>query len=139
MRTTLHLIEDLRCNPCLWDSTSSEYRDRKKKSFVLESLAIKYQTIPSDVEKKIHGLRTQFRREQKKLEGFKKENPSRERKSTWFGFEPMQFIVQKGKDEGKDEVNDEKEETFMVIGEGVSECYTVDMFMLTLIEKFKCV
>ena len=62
----LKLIEDYHASSCLWDVTSSDYKNRVKKKLALESLAAKHDVTVADIEKKIHNLKTSFNRERKK-------------------------------------------------------------------------
>ena len=64
---TLKLIEDLHSLPCLWDVQSTKYKNRNKKVYACDTLATKYGIRAIEVEKKIQTLKTQFRRERKKL------------------------------------------------------------------------
>ena len=49
--TTLKLIEDHQRNPCLWDVTAIDYRNRDKRASVLTELAEKYKSSVAEVEK----------------------------------------------------------------------------------------
>jgi hypothetical protein len=69
---TLQLIEDLHSTPCLWDVLCSEYKDRNKNGDAVSELAGKYVSV-AELKKKLHNLKGQFRREQKKLTESKKD------------------------------------------------------------------
>lgn len=57
----------------------------------MQTLADKFQVTVTDVEKKIHQLRTQFRREyNKELEAERRGSP---KAPSWYGYEAMKFLV----------------------------------------------
>jgi hypothetical protein len=90
---TLKLIEDLHSLPCLWDVQSAEYKNRNKKVDACDTLATKYGVSAVEVEKKVQALKTQFRREHKKLVDSRR-SWSCPRKALWFGYEPLLFLLQ---------------------------------------------
>jgi hypothetical protein len=90
--TTLKLIEDLHSLPCLWDVQSAEYKNRNKKVDAYDTLASKYCVSVMQVEKKIQALKTQFRREHRKL--VTKRSGSSPKKAAWFGYEQLLFLLQ---------------------------------------------
>ena len=55
--TIVELIEDLQMRRCLWDVSSSEYKDRGKKQAALAELAQKYGVTTLEMDKKIHTLK----------------------------------------------------------------------------------
>lgn len=81
----LKLIDDIRCSPCLWDMRHVDYRNRAVKTQTYEALGRKYNVNTMEIVKKFQILRTQFRREHKKVEGLQKP-------SHWFGYEPLLFL-----------------------------------------------
>ncbi|ESN98632.1 hypothetical protein HELRODRAFT_162069 [Helobdella robusta] len=83
----LKFIEDYRSScSCLWDVTSPDFKNREKRKAALRSLAAKYNVTESEVEKKIHNIKTSFNRERKK-------NASGTRKSAWFAYNYLQFLL----------------------------------------------
>jgi hypothetical protein len=60
-------VEDLHSLPCLWDVQSTKYKNRNKKVYACDTPTTKYGIRAIEVEKKIQTLKTQFRRERKKL------------------------------------------------------------------------
>lgn len=90
---TLLLIEDFHSSRCLWDVTSEDYKNRNKKRLTLEDIGKKYETSASDVEKKIHNLKTQFYREHRKTKELKKSGSS-PFKSGWFAYQHLLFLLQ---------------------------------------------
>lgn len=89
---TLKLIEDLHSLPCLWDVQSAEYKNRNKKIDAYDTLASKYSVSVMQVEKKIQALKTQFRREHRKL--VSKTCGGSRKKAAWFGYEQLLFLLQ---------------------------------------------
>ncbi|XP_055844842.1 uncharacterized protein LOC129911160 [Episyrphus balteatus] len=86
---TLNLIADLEKNPCLWDISSPLYKLRDKKYEAYEELGEKYCVTPSEVEKKVQSLKSQFRREHKKVKDTEKKAKV---KCNWFGYAPLMFL-----------------------------------------------
>lgn len=96
---TLKLIGDIYATPCLWDVSIRDYRNRDKRRAALEELAHKYKVSASELEKKIHTLKSQFRREHKKLTESEKCVTSPPR-SIWIGYEPLIFLLSATKSRG---------------------------------------
>lgn len=88
----------LRAAPCLWDKSCRDFKNKDKKKEEMQRLADEYKLSYSDMEKKIHGLKTQFRREYKKLRELQRSGSSSE-KCGWFGFQPLLFLL-RGKARG---------------------------------------
>lgn len=88
---TLNFIEDLHSNRCLWDPSFAEYRNREIKNKCLLSLATKYQVSSPEIEKKIHTLKGQFRREHRKMKSL--QSGTSPQKCNWFGYEPLLFLT----------------------------------------------
>lgn len=80
---SLTLIELYKERPSLWDPCNSKYRDKKSRRDSLIEISRAIGGSVEDVERKIHGLRTQFLRECRRHY----EN------STWFAYEPMKFLL----------------------------------------------
>jgi hypothetical protein len=93
VETTLQLIEDFQAMSCLWDVASMDYKNRNKRRDAMHELAIKYGVSDPEMEKKIHNLKSQFRREHKKLKESKKSGSSSS-KCNWFGYQPLLFLLQ---------------------------------------------
>jgi hypothetical protein len=96
---TLKLIKDLHSLPCLWYVQSAEYKNRNKKVDAYDTLASKYSVTVMQVEKKIQALKTQFRREHRKLV-VSKRSESSPKKAAWFGYEPLLFLLQGNESRG---------------------------------------
>lgn len=69
----IQFINDFHASACLWDSRLTEYKIRRKRVEAMQIIADKFKITISDVEKKIHLLRTQFRREYNKTVESEKE------------------------------------------------------------------
>lgn len=61
------LIRSYQSKPLLWDITIKDYKSRPKKRDTLEELALKFDTTPEEITRKIHNLRNQFNNELKKI------------------------------------------------------------------------
>ena len=57
---------------CLWDVASLDYKNRNTRRDAIHELAIKYGVSDPEMGKKIHNLKSQFRRELKKVKESKK-------------------------------------------------------------------
>ncbi|XP_076756616.1 uncharacterized protein LOC143426831 [Xylocopa sonorina] len=86
----LLFIEDLQKNECLWNRKDEHYSNHSKKIESLEYLSKKYELNINEVEKKIRNLKCQFRREYKKLSNSNRCGSS---KASWFGYEPLLFLL----------------------------------------------
>lgn len=106
--TALKLIEDLQRNPCLWDVTAIDYRNRDKWASVLTELAEKYKSSVAEVEKKLHTLKSQFWCEHKKLDAARKSGAS-PKKCSWFGYEPIMFLLPAQESRGSSSTDAEAE------------------------------
>lgn len=95
----LRFIEDFHAASCLWEVTNPEYKNRIKKKIVIEELAKKYEVSVSDVEKKIHNLKTAFHREHKKINQAKKSGASPV-KNAWFAYDHLLFLLQGSESRG---------------------------------------
>ena len=67
-RSVLVLIEAYKCNACLWDYKHPSYKDRHFKEMAYKYVHSELQKVDDsltmdEIKKKIHCLRTQFRRE----------------------------------------------------------------------------
>lgn len=96
---TISLIKMLRETPCLWDKNCRDYKNRGKKKDEMQRLADEYKMSYSDMEKKIHNLKTQFRREHKKLRASQRSGSSLE-KCSWFGYQPLRFLLPRNESRG---------------------------------------
>ena len=91
----LKFIEDYQACSCLWEDyknpdCKTDYKNSVKRKSAIESLAAKYEVSVTDIEKKIHNLKTSFSRERKKS------NPasgSAPRKSSWFAYDYLLFLL----------------------------------------------
>lgn len=73
----LSFIENYRELPILWDVTLKQYSDKNKRNQAYEKLLAIYKQINKnatiqDVKRKINSLRTNYRKERKKVEGSQK-------------------------------------------------------------------
>ena len=105
----LQLIEDYHASSCLWDVTSTDYKNRVKRKLALESLAAKHEVTVADIEKTIHILKTSFNRERKKIYLSSGTSP---KKSTWFAVDYLLFLLPANESKGSrntdlDEANTE--------------------------------
>ena len=76
-RETLLLIELYRQNPCLWNIKANVYKNRNKRVADINKITAELQksglcVIASEVRKKIDSIRSQYRRELRKVEKSKK-------------------------------------------------------------------
>lgn len=89
----------------------------------MEHLAQKYQMANHDMEKKIHNLKSQFRREHKKLTESKKSGSS-PKKSSWFGYHPLLFLLQGMESRGSRDTDCDEGEERQTLNE-VSKFYFI--------------
>ncbi|CAH1958317.1 unnamed protein product [Acanthoscelides obtectus] len=93
-QTTMQLIEGLHAARCLWDKNSDEYQDRYMKQQELEKLAFQFNATVEEITKRIKSLKTQFRREHKKMLSIMNDpKKSHLRRNTWFGYENLMFLL----------------------------------------------
>lgn len=85
---TLQLIEMWRHLPILYDTKDKHFRNREARRDALQVLATEFDMTAMDIEKKITGLKNQYRREYNKVNFQDPSTFSVE----WFGYRPMQFI-----------------------------------------------
>lgn len=79
---SLTLIELYKATPSLWDPSNAKYRDKKSRRQALYDISKTLSCSVEEVERKIHGLRTQFLRECRRHCD----------NSTWFGYASMKFL-----------------------------------------------
>lgn len=96
---TLKLIESFHALPCLWDTQIKEYKNRNKKTDAYTTLAAEFNVTATEIEKKLHALKVQFRREHKKCNEAKKSGSS-PKKVGWFGYEPLLFLLKGNESRG---------------------------------------
>lgn len=85
--------------PCLWQVKSEDYMNRQKKDLAYEKLLQKYRerytdATKEDVKKKFNALRTNFRKELKKVRDSNKSGAGTDdlyESSLWY-FDAMQFL-----------------------------------------------
>lgn len=111
--TTLSLIEMLHATPSLWDMTCSDYKNQGKKKDDVQRLANKYDVSFVDMDKKIHSLKTQFRREHKKVTDSKRSG-SYPKKGFWFGYEPLLFLLRGSEPRGSQYTDDGTHEVSII-------------------------
>lgn len=90
---TIQLIGFYECNPCLWDNRHADYKNRNKKSSVLNSIAQEFSTTENEISRKLHNLRSQWQNELKKIK-VKKSGSGQDDlyKSNWGYFEALKFL-----------------------------------------------
>lgn len=81
--TVLELIESYKQHRSLWDPTHGQYRSKTDRKEAFNKISKKIGFSVDEIEKKIHGLRTQFQREHKK--------PN---KSPWFAYDALLFLLE---------------------------------------------
>lgn len=94
--------------PCLWDMSSEEYVDRRKKMKAYDTLLDKFkerypEATLADVRRKINSLRASFRKEMRRKEDFdrrKMREDDEEYESQVWLFEPMSFLCKNRKPAG---------------------------------------
>lgn len=87
------LISMYRSMHCLWEVNSPDYKDRNKRNHCLEAMAVKFNTTPSEITRKIHNLRSQFHSERQKLLQRKSLYGSHHRCiSKWPHFDSLRFL-----------------------------------------------
>lgn len=80
----IKLIEMYKEKTMLWNPNHEKYRDKPTRRDALNDIASKLDYIPvAEIERKIHGLRTQFLRECRNKIGT----------STWFAFDHLKFLL----------------------------------------------
>ena len=91
----LTLIELYCANSCLWDLEDPNYKNRELKREAVLSIAGQLSRDVLEVEKKMHGLRTQFNREHKRYQKQLLLNGRLRhvQKPTWFAYEPLEFVA----------------------------------------------
>ena len=94
----LALVEDYHASSCLWDVTSSDYKNRVKRKAALEALAAKHDVTVAEVEKKLHNLKTSVNRERKRNNNMK--SGSFPKKSNWFAFDYWLFLLPANESKG---------------------------------------
>lgn len=97
---TVDFIELYRNYPCLWRIKSSDYSDRNKRNNAYENLCSKLQEIDETatketVVKKVDSLRSNFRKELKKIKESKRSGAGTDNvyiPKLWY-FEKLQFLL----------------------------------------------
>lgn len=92
-------IETYESLPVLWNSSNEAYRNKAKKNAALDQLlqvfkALKPDAVRADVSKKINSLRTNFRKELKKIVSSKRSGAGTEdvyRPQSWI-FDSLKFL-----------------------------------------------
>lgn len=90
---TFSLITQWELYPELWDVKSKNYRNRIKKQNALKELAVKFNTVESEVSRKLHNLRTQYHQELRRIKTKKSGDGADDVYiSTWEFFNVLKFI-----------------------------------------------
>ncbi|XP_073997572.1 uncharacterized protein isoform X2 [Rhodnius prolixus] len=84
---TLKLIEELKWLPGLWENVGY-YKSKTKCQDALQELADKFNVEAREMEKRLHGLKSQFYREHKKISDPKMKG----KQCIWFGYEPLLYL-----------------------------------------------
>lgn len=92
LEKTANFIESYRNSPVLWDIRLKDYRNNLVKLDALRLLAELYQCDVATVRSKIKNLRTAFHREHNSRTR-KKSGSSPTKKSKWFGYDLLLFLV----------------------------------------------
>ncbi|KAL1516657.1 hypothetical protein ABEB36_000540 [Hypothenemus hampei] len=86
---TFSLISYWKMYPELWNVNNINYRNRAKKENALKELAAKFDTIESEISRKLHNLRTQFHQGKRRK---KTNKDGDEYQITWKFYDAMKFI-----------------------------------------------
>lgn len=90
---TFALITEWESYPELWDIKSINYRNRSKKQNALRELAKKFETVESEISRKLHNLRTQFHQEIRRMKTKKSGDGADDAyEITWEFFNSLKFI-----------------------------------------------
>lgn len=65
---TIKLIRLYEARPCVWDMSSSEYRDKVKKPEAMKAIANELKRSEEECQKKFRNLRTVYAAETKKIQ-----------------------------------------------------------------------
>jgi len=90
----IHLIELYENASCLWDSKSSDYKNKIKRKDAFIDIANKLNFEEQEVRKKIESLLTQYRREKKALV-LKSGMSSDDVKTPWYAYKYFHFLTKK--------------------------------------------
>ena len=88
----LLFIDDYRNSELLWDPRVPDYKDNKKKTTTIRTLAKKYNVTEDFIRKKIKNLRSAFHREHKTLMMQRKSH--RQTKAKWFAYQSLSFLLE---------------------------------------------
>ena len=88
----LKLIQLLKQSECLWNSKCATFRNREDKKAALSMIAESLGTDVSEIEKKIHVIKSQYRREQLKLKTAAPKSGERALTSLWYAYKPLEFL-----------------------------------------------
>lgn len=89
----LQLIEEYKKRPILWKPGDINFRNKVKKATTWEEVATIFDTDSITIQKKIHVLLAQFRRERRKI--IQNKRLGERRRSTWFAYPSMLFLTKK--------------------------------------------
>nr|CAH7712573.1 unnamed protein product [Callosobruchus chinensis] len=93
--TTLELIARLHSTRCLWDNKCKEFQRKDIKRQELQNLADHFNTTPNEIIRRIKSLKTQFKRQHNKIKkSMNNPRTNRPRRSTWFGYDNMTFLLE---------------------------------------------
>ncbi|KAK9874007.1 hypothetical protein WA026_002359 [Henosepilachna vigintioctopunctata] len=81
---TILLIDEYRRHPCLWDPSDPHFKMMGKKSEAWQEVALAMECSVPEIKRKMASVLASFRRERK-----------RERKSMWFAYKPLSFLLEK--------------------------------------------
>ncbi|XP_066989137.1 uncharacterized protein [Macrobrachium rosenbergii] len=117
---TLMLIELYRLNPCLWNVKSDVYKDRNKRAVAINGITADLQRIGShvnavEVKRKIEIIRSQYRREVRKIEKSKRSGAGADMyaPTLWF-FDELCFL---------NDGDSTRESVSNMDGQGEKRCY----------------
>lgn len=89
----LQLIEEYKKRPILWKPGDINFRNKVQKATTWEEVATIFDTDSITIQKKIHVLLAQFRRERRKI--IQNKRLGERRRSTWFAYPSMIFLTKK--------------------------------------------
>ena len=96
---TYMLIDELKCNECIWNKRLTIYRDRNARSVAMQNIISSLQAfLPTitqdDVEKKLRNLRQAFNRDWKKVKDSRRSGAGAAEvyRSTWRYYDALSFL-----------------------------------------------
>lgn len=94
---TCLLIEMYRETPLLWDPNNIDYKNRYKKADALKEFGRTLNVSAEEIERKIRNINSQYQREKRNYQQYKKSGAGQKFVSKWFGYALMNFLKDKNK------------------------------------------